>query len=213
MRRYAALALSLLVGCAAPPAVEPPAKPIDPTVASDFRIVPRGPDVASYPVAPEHVWVPVPAGRVFVTVKVANHAAPRIAPPVLTPPAKRAASPEQSVAAPAVFSTAVHFAFDRSSLDPAAQAELDRFLTGIGSHLAAAEIVIQGHTDSVGTHDYNQKLSDRRAKVVRDYFLGKGASQARIAVAGSAETQPAASNASSDGRAQNRRTNIRLTKD
>ena len=66
-------------------------------------------------------------------------------------------------------------------------------------------IVATGHTDSVGTDAYNQGLSVRRANTVKAYLVSKGVAAERVLVEGKGETQPVASNATKDGRAQNRR--------
>ena len=72
-------------------------------------------------------------------------------------------------------------------------------------------IDIVGHTDSVGSEDYNQKLSEDRARSVADYLASQKVLPARILLAGMGETQPIASNSTPEGRAKNRRVNIQLT--
>jgi outer membrane protein OmpA-like peptidoglycan-associated protein len=67
-----------------------------------------------------------------------------------------------------------------------------------------------GHTDSVGSADYNQRLSENRARSVAEYLSGQGILQARLLVAGMGESQPVASNSTPEGRAQNRRVNIQI---
>jgi OOP family OmpA-OmpF porin len=69
-------------------------------------------------------------------------------------------------------------------------------------------VVIEGHTDSVGSHGYNMKLSQRRADAVRDYMVQQGISASRIETAAYGETRPVASNDTAAGRAQNRRVDI-----
>jgi OOP family OmpA-OmpF porin len=71
------------------------------------------------------------------------------------------------------------------------------------------EIVIAtGHTDSVGTDAYNQKLSERRANSVKEYMVSKGVPAAKITTLGKGETQPVATNKTKEGRAKNRRVDI-----
>jgi OOP family OmpA-OmpF porin len=65
-----------------------------------------------------------------------------------------------------------------------------------------------GHTDSVGSVDYNQKLSERRAQAVKAYLVSKGVDPAMISTSGKAGSEPVASNETSAGRAGNRRTEI-----
>lgn len=71
-------------------------------------------------------------------------------------------------------------------------------------------IDIYGHTDSDGSDAYNQQLSERRARSVADYLVMDGVQQARIATRGFGETQPIASNATEEGKAQNRRVEIKI---
>lgn len=69
-------------------------------------------------------------------------------------------------------------------------------------------ILIEGHTDNTGTTEYNQGLSDKRAKAVSDYLKTLGVSGSRIAANGYGETQPVASNTDEAGRQQNRRVDV-----
>ncbi len=71
-------------------------------------------------------------------------------------------------------------------------------------------IVIEGHTDSVGSDDMNQSLSERRATSVGQYLMGKGVNGQRVLTAGFGEARPVASNDSDSGRSQNRRVEVRL---
>lgn len=71
-------------------------------------------------------------------------------------------------------------------------------------------IIAVGHTDSIGTDAYNQKLSIRRAEAVKAYLKGKGIEENRIYTEGKGESQPKADNKTSDGRAQNRRVEIEV---
>ncbi len=67
-----------------------------------------------------------------------------------------------------------------------------------------------GHTDSVGSDAFNQTLSEQRASTVAEYLAGRGVQRARLATKGYGESQPKASNTTEEGRAQNRRVEIRL---
>lgn len=71
-------------------------------------------------------------------------------------------------------------------------------------------IEIVGHTDSTGSHSYNMGLSQRRAQSVADYLLAQGVDPERISIRGVGPDQPVASNATVDGRAQNRRVEVTL---
>ena len=72
-------------------------------------------------------------------------------------------------------------------------------------------IELQGHTDDRGTEAYNLALSERRAAVVREYLLARGVDSARVAFVGLGERQPAADNRTLEGRAANRRVEMRVT--
>lgn len=67
-----------------------------------------------------------------------------------------------------------------------------------------------GHTDSVGSEAYNQRLSENRARSVAEYLSGRGIISARLLIAGMGEAQPIASNSTPEGRSQNRRVNIQI---
>ncbi len=72
-------------------------------------------------------------------------------------------------------------------------------------------IDVIGHTDSQGAADYNQSLSERRAAAVRSYLAARGVNQARMVAYGQGETQPVATNDTREGRAANRRVELRIT--
>jgi outer membrane protein OmpA-like peptidoglycan-associated protein len=69
-------------------------------------------------------------------------------------------------------------------------------------------LTVVGHTDNVGSGDYNQKLSERRAHAIAQYFEGKRVAPARMALVGKGETQPVTSNATDAGKRANRRVEI-----
>jgi OOP family OmpA-OmpF porin len=71
-------------------------------------------------------------------------------------------------------------------------------------------IIAVGHTDSVGSDAYNQKLSVRRAEAVKAYLVSKGIEKNRIYTEGKGEKQPVASNVTNEGRAKNRRVEIEV---
>ena len=71
-------------------------------------------------------------------------------------------------------------------------------------------MVAIGHTDSIGTEAYNQRLSERRANAVKAYLVSKGIESDRVATEGKGELQPVASNKTKAGRAQNRRVEIEV---
>jgi OOP family OmpA-OmpF porin len=74
----------------------------------------------------------------------------------------------------------------------------------------STKIQIQGHTDNIGSTEYNMDLSEKRAQVVKRYLIDKGIDAARISTMGFGYTQNRVSNNSPSGRAQNRRAEIVL---
>ena len=73
-------------------------------------------------------------------------------------------------------------------------------------------VEIAGHTDSQGETDYNQGLSQQRADAVRNYLVSRGVDNSRLSASGYGESQPVADNGTSEGRAKNRRVELRITK-
>jgi len=99
----------------------------------------------------------------------------------------------------------VLFETDSAKLKPDSYADMDRvveFLTSVNPTVSG---VVEGHTDNTGSDSYNMKLSQQRADAVRQYLLSKGISGTRIEAKGFGENQPAADNATPEGRALNRR--------
>lgn len=108
------------------------------------------------------------------------------------------------------FSSKVLFAFDKSDLSAEARASLDKLVTVLNTY-PDTDIEIQGHTDSKGTEEYNQTLSEKRATSVSGYLQGKGISEKRLTIKGFGELYPKYTNDSADGRAQNRRVEFLIT--
>lgn len=105
----------------------------------------------------------------------------------------------------------VHFEFDSAKLTAADKERLNTIATRLKSEAANARLSVTGHTDSKGSDTYNQKLSERRAHSVTEYLIESGVPRASfVSVQGAGETQPVADNATAEGRAQNRRTEIRI---
>lgn len=92
---------------------------------------------------------------------------------------------------------------------PASNAELDKLVKLLKSN-PALRIELGGHTDNVGNDAANQKLSEQRAGAVRDHVVGQGIDGARITAKGYGETTPVATNDTEEGRALNRRTEVRV---
>lgn len=99
----------------------------------------------------------------------------------------------------------VKFGFDKAELSDEAKAALDEFATKLRGDNANVYIEIQGHTDNVGSDDYNFKLGEQRGEVVRRYLSLKGVPLHRMSVISYGETEPVADNSTREGRNQNRR--------
>ena len=100
------------------------------------------------------------------------------------------------------------FAFDSADLDIKTKDTLDKVARGLKSN-AEVRIEVGGHTDSKGSDKYNQKLSEKRAQSVADYLIGKGVPTAQLAVKGYGESRPTATNDTEEGRARNRRVELK----
>lgn len=103
-----------------------------------------------------------------------------------------------------LISAEIPFMFDRSDLTSQATGKLDSFVSAIRQRVSNI-ISIFGHTDSLGTDEYNDALSERRANKVRDYLLNSGVPGREISVKGMGEGSPIADNNTRSGRAKNRR--------
>ncbi|HCF1624144.1 TPA: OmpA family protein [Pseudomonas aeruginosa] len=104
---------------------------------------------------------------------------------------------------------AITFNTGSTELSPAAQFNLDK-LAGSFRQYGDNNIEVTGHTDSVGSNASNIELSQKRAISVGKHLIGQGIEKNRIEVYGAGPSQPIASNSSEEGRAQNRRVEIRL---
>jgi outer membrane protein OmpA-like peptidoglycan-associated protein len=104
----------------------------------------------------------------------------------------------------------ITFAFDRSDVQPQFRPTLDQIAQTLEDYPQTL-IDIYGHTDSVGSDAYNQTLSENRANSVADYLGSRGVQRVRMATRGFGETQPIADNATEEGRAANRRVEIRIS--
>ena len=107
------------------------------------------------------------------------------------------------------FQSDVLFDVDSAIVKPQAQDPLDDAAQVFQEYKKTA-IIVQGHTDSTGTEEHNQALSERRAQSVVAYLTGKGIDPARMAPQGYGEGQPIADNGTTDGRAKNRRVDLLL---
>lgn len=127
--------------------------------------------------------------------------APKPAPPPPPPPP----APEEGTKIISLEGT--HFDFDKATLKPEAMSKLDEAVRIMNEH-PGIRINVEGHTDSMGSDAYNQKLSDQRSASVVSYLLGKGVATDRMTATGFGESRPVASNDTAEGRAQNRRVDL-----
>lgn len=103
----------------------------------------------------------------------------------------------------------VYFATDKYNINTASQTTLNK-LSSIFIEYPDTNILIVGHTDSVGSEDYNMTLSKNRANAVTNYLVGKGLSSGRFTTNWFGETQPMHDNSTAEGRAKNRRVNVAI---
>lgn len=129
-------------------------------------------------------------------------AAPAAAAPAAVPAAA-------AVPAKQTFSADALFDFNKSVLKPEGKTQLDGLMAKLkGINLEVA--IATGHTDSVGSDDYNQRLSIARAEAVKAYMVSKGIDPARVKTEGKGESQPVADNATAEGRTKNRRVEVEI---
>ena len=138
--------------------------------------------------------------------------APAVAPPPPPAPAvapRAAPAPQAPAASKVTYAADAFFDFDKATLKPAGKAKLDD-LVGKVKGINLEVIIAVGHTDSVGSDVYNQKLSVKRAESVKAYLVSKGIEKNRIYTEGKGEKQPVADNKTNEGRGKNRRVEIEV---
>ena len=133
--------------------------------------------------------------------------APAVAPSAPTPAPAAAAAPVVPVKVS--YASDAFFDFDKAVLKPAGKEKLDD-LVGKVKDINLEVIIAVGHTDSVGSDKYNQKLSLRRSEAVKAYLVSKGIEKNRVYTEGKGEKQPVADNKTAEGRAKNRRVEIEV---
>jgi OOP family OmpA-OmpF porin len=156
-------------------------------------------------------WTPATAAVGCDGAIVAPPPAPP-APPVVkpTPPAPAPAPAPAPVAATKVtYAADAFFDFNKAVLKPEGKAKLDD-LVGKVKGINLEVIIAVGHTDSVGSDAYNQKLSVKRSEAVKAYLVSKGIEKNRVYTEGKGEKQPVADNKTGEGRAKNRRVEIEV---
>ncbi len=107
------------------------------------------------------------------------------------------------------FDSGILFAVNSSSLEPAARENIKN-LSVILNKYTDTNILVEGHTDSDGAEEYNQKLSEKRSKSVADYAKSRNVDTGRFTILGHGETMPVASNDTLEGKRLNRRVEIAI---
>ena len=153
-------------------------------------------------------WTPATAAPGCDGAIVAPKAAPAPA-PAPAPAAAQAPAPAPAAATKVTYAADAFFDFDKSALKNEGKAKLDD-LVGKVKGINLEVIIAVGHTDSVGSDAYNQKLSVRRAESVKAYLVSKGIEKNRVYTEGKGEKQPVADNKTKEGRAKNRRVEIEV---
>jgi len=112
---------------------------------------------------------------------------------------------------PDVVRLKVNFDFDKAVVKPEFHDDLAKFASYMRQQQSFTVVEIAGHTDSIGTDAYNQKLSERRAKAVRDYLVNNFGMDGKLfSAVGYGESRPIADNKTDAGRAENRRIEAEL---
>ena len=159
-------------------------------------------------------WTPATAAEgcdgAIVAPKVAAAPAPApVAAPAPAPAPAAAKAPAPVVATKVTYAADAFFDFDKAVLKPEGKAKLDD-LVGKVKDINLEVIIGVGHTDSVGSDAYNQKLSVKRSEAVKAYLVSKGIEKNRVYTEGKGEKQPVADNKTAEGRAKNRRVEIEV---
>lgn len=135
--------------------------------------------------------------------------APAPEPAPAPPPPPPAEEPAPPPVAQRIVLRGVNFDLDKADIRPDAGVILDEAASQL-SQVPGTRVSVEGHTDSSGSDAYNQSLSERRAGSVRDYLVSKGVEGSRLSTAGYGESRPVADNATAEGRALNRRVELKV---
>lgn len=131
-------------------------------------------------------------------------------PPPPAPSAKPAPPPMEPQVAEKIILRGVNFDFDKSNIRPDAAVILDEAANILTTSHKGAHVRIEGYTDWTGPEAYNQGLSERRARSVRDYLVAHGVEASRLTTVGYGESNPIADNTTREGRALNRRVELQV---
>ena len=136
---------------------------------------------------------------------------PAPAPAPVVKPAPPPPPPAPAVGSKIISLEGTNFEFDKAAITPAGKAKLDAAAATLAAN-PTVEVSAEGHTDGVGSAAYNQGLSERRANAVVAYLTAKGVAANRMKAVGYGKSKPVASNDTAEGRAQNRRVDLVVTK-
>ncbi|MDE2367499.1 MAG: OmpA family protein [Burkholderiales bacterium] len=165
-------------------------------------------------------WTPATAAEnCDGAIKPPPPPAPAPPPPPPPPPPAPVAPPPPPPPAPVVapapvqekvtFAADAYFDFNKAKLKPEGIAKLTDLVDKTKA-INLEVIIAVGHTDSIGSNAYNQKLSISRAEAVKGFLVGKGVEKNRVYTEGKGKTQPVADNKTSEGRAKNRRVEVEV---
>jgi OmpA-OmpF porin, OOP family len=137
------------------------------------------------------------------------------APAEPAPPAAPAPAPAPAPAKPApssvrqsvVIQADALFDFDKAVVRPDGKRAIDEALSKLNG-VDVEMVIATGHTDSIGSDKYNQRLSEKRANAVKEYLVSKGIPASKVTTIGKGESQPVATNKTAEGRQKNRRVDI-----
>lgn len=142
------------------------------------------------------------AGHYFLDPEV-------VTPPPPPPPPTPTPLPLPPPSSKRIVLRGVHFDFDKSDIRPDSRPVLDEATNALKEN-TNVRVTVEGHTDSVGSDAYNEKLSVRRAEAVFRYMVNHGIAPERMEVIGYGKTRPVADNETESGRAQNRRVELHV---
>ena len=151
----------------------------------------------------------VPKAAPAAPAKPAAAAARAPAKPAAAAPAKPAAAAPRPTTEKVTLAADALFDFDKAVIKSDAKAKLDDLVAKLKA-INLEVIIAIGHTDSVGSAAYNQKLSLKRAEAVKAYIISKGIEPNRVYTEGKGEKQPIADNKTKAGRSKNRRVEIEV---
>ena len=133
---------------------------------------------------------------------------PKVEPAPPPPPPPPPAPPPPAPKVIDKMTLELNFDFDKSNIRPDDTAKLQKAVDFVKKY-PGSKVRLEGYADSIGTEEYNQSLSERRAEAVRSYLVKEGAcEQANVSAVGYGETKPVASNKTKEGRAKNRRVEV-----